>query len=206
MPSVKPSQPATTRAAARLPHCVIVARTGRLPALARNAMTEPGRLACAAADQRAGARHGGFRQIPECGAARERPRRCDIAGGVRVAPEPFGDALPLVRIEPPLGKRRHVEKAGAFILDRVDRLAALPENPIGDICPRLAPHRMFPSPLRLRPILRRQIAVIPGNIDPREKLPRGVPPAMAGAPEPGRPIGQGFASALKWARSLIIAL
>src|SRR5689334_17721090 len=112
-------------------------------------------------------------------AVRERPRCFDIADGVRAAPQPFGDALPLVRIEPSLGKRRHVEIAVAFILDRVDRLAALPENSIGDICPPLAPHRMFSNPPLPRPILRRKTTVIPGNIDPREILPRGVPPATA---------------------------
>ena len=64
------------------------------------------------------------------------------AAAIRVSLEPLGDALALVRIEAPLGECRQIEKAAAFILGRVDQAAALPENPIGDIHPRLAIHHM----------------------------------------------------------------
>src|SRR4051794_17500507 len=80
------------------------------------------------ADQRAGALHDRFRQDFLPGGACERPRRGDVAGGIRAAPEPFGDALPLVRIEPPLGKRRQIEKEGALVLDRLDHATALPKK------------------------------------------------------------------------------
>jgi hypothetical protein len=107
----------------------------------------------AATDKRAGARKTRFRQDLVRRTAHQRARRGDVSGRLRVALEPRGDAVSLVRIEPPVGERRYVEQALGFILDHVGYAAKLPKITICSIHPRSTTHRVVPISSRLHTIL-----------------------------------------------------